>query len=83
MSDPLTIEILSAVWERDHENSNTRLQHGAYIWHHNQNGWGFRGKSNPFPRWSWFSDDYLALALSGYREGFYQMSSTLNSYNHK
>jgi hypothetical protein len=25
----------------------------------------------------------LALALSGYREGFYQMSSTLNSYNHK
>lgn len=78
------IQLLSAVWERDHEDASVRQQHGAYIWNQNSSMWGYRGKSNPFPRLSIFdSDSYSNAIWSGHREGFYTMSSTLNNYNYK
>lgn len=84
MTEPATIQILSAAWERDHEDPSVRQQHGALIWNQNSSGWGFRGRSNPFPRLSWLDpNSYSNSLLQGYREGFYQMCSTINRYNLK
>lgn len=84
MTQTPTVQILSAVWERDHESPSVRQQHGAYIWNHNSALWGYRGRSNPFPRLSFFDpDSYSNSMWQGHREGFYLMSSTLNNYNYK
>jgi hypothetical protein len=83
-SQQVTVKILSASWERDHESATVRQQHGAYIWSQNSANWGYRGRSNPFPRFSIFDPDSYSNAMwNGHREGFYQMSSTLNNYNNK
>ena len=58
-----TIQILSAAWERDHEDPSVRQQHGAFIWNQNSSEWGFRGRSNPFPRLNWLDIGSYSNAL--------------------
>jgi len=61
------VQLMSAVWERDHEDASVRQQHGAFIWNQDSSLWGYRGRSNPFPRFSIFGDDQFNILIFGYR----------------
>jgi hypothetical protein len=83
MPEVSTVQIVSAFWERDDANPSVKLQHGAYIWNQHESGWGYRGRSNPFPRLSFFDpDSYSSSMWQGHREGFYHMCSTINRNNY-